>query len=902
MSKVVSTNKISWDNAKFARKMAKAPLYGVYQAEVVDVKDVSRSGRIRVFCASLAKDKSKAEAYIDCRWTSPFAGITDINGLGNNIEDYKDTQTSYGMWMVPPDLGNIVLIAFGDGIFKNAFIRSCVFPDRLTHMVPGMPYGKSWSDPGLRMPVAEKNIRDARTSHNDAIRNVHVDLAKYITRQGLLNDELRGAGRSGSRREAPSEVFGILTPGPRDPDDFDKRLGGHQFVMDDHPKSRYIRLRTAQGSQLLLDDTTGTIYAINKKGTAWFEMTNSGDFNFYAGGHISMRTKKNFNLRADKNINIEAGNDLQFKAAGDTVGPDYEGINPLGSIGLPPLGTGGNIRFDAAADLTQSAALNVSTTAGGGDIDISAGGRVAVTASNPAPTLGGIHLFTPGQVAVMGVAGISATGPAGITMVGGTIMQLAGQILLNTPGGLPAFPAVPAVAAPQIGVNKFKDQPNSEPEFDEEADGGPYAPGGGIREGKQDEYETIVTNLVTAEPYVGHHQSDPLKESEQQPAASDDIADALPDGAISPNADKPLDNQTPQGSQAGTGYVDAAGNAISDVSDKVSGVTDSVNDTVNSATGAINDAVNDAKDAVKAEADKLLEGIPQFEGVDEILNNFQALQGLNLLNITSLGGLIAGLRMVLPPIRFPTTNALAQKIIGIGKQLKEMEAQLKQFALDSLGLEMELLEGKIGEMQDLIKDAKSLAKNATEFENMLKEKGINVIPDGPGQIFEDAMGNKLVDFSKGIGPIGTTLGAVSQMSKQFNDVKDSITQPLTGNQTVAMTSFVSSVGSETFLNSRLVEYMNNPELTYKVPQEMQKWVLDKPGGVVDPALVGRRQYEAQIWATPDEMSLLPDSSESTSIDFDGGVTFQQLADDLERRRAEFYVRKIQGGIQIVTDL
>lgn len=897
MAKVRSTNKITYDNSKFASKMAKAPLYGVYQAEVVDTKDTSRTGRMRVFCASLAKDKSKAEAYIDCRWSTPFGGITDIAGLGNSLEDPYDAQTSYGMWMVPPDLGNIVLIAFGDGIFKNAYVIGCVFADRLTHMVPGMPYGKSYSDPSLRMPVNEKNLRDGRRSHNDAIRTVNIELGKHITRQGLLNDSLRGAGTSGSRRESPSEVFGILTPGPRDPDNYDKRLGGHQFIMDDNRNSRLIRLRTAHGTQLLLDDTTGTVYCINKKGTAWFEMTNSGDFNFYAGGHISMRAKKNFNIRADKNINFEAGNDVHVKAAGDTVGPDYKGINPIGALGLPPLGTGGNIRFEAAADLTQNAALNVQTTATGGDIDVSAGGKVGITASGPAKGIGGIQMFSLGPISTTSTQGISMDAPMGITMIGAKVMALGGQILLNTPGGYIGLPAVPAATAPQIGVNKFKDQPNTEPEFDEEAGASfaPFAPSGGTREGKQDEIETIVTNLVTAEPYVGHHQSDPLKDSGTTPAPSEDVAAALPDGAITSNAEKPLDNQTPEGSQQGTGYVDSAGNVISDVSDKVSGVTDSVNDTINSATGAVNDVINNATDAATQGAKDLLGGLPTFEGVDDVLNNFKTLQGLNLLNINSIGGLIAGLQMVLPPIRFPTSNALAQKVIGIGKQLQELEAQLKQFALDATGLDLELMKGKIGEMQNLISDAKNLASNATQFESMLKEKGISIIPDTPGQIFEDSLGNKLVDFSKGIGPIGTTLGAVSQMNKSFNDVKDVIKAPLNDNQTAAMTSFVSSIGAEPFRNSRLVEYMNDPALTYKVPREMQKWVLDKPGGTVDQSLVQRRQYEAQIWATPDEMSLLADGINN----FEGGITFQQLADDLERRRAEFYIRK-RSGNQIIT--
>ena len=919
MAKVRNTNVSTKSNSAFAQQMARSPLLGVYQGEVVDTKDLSRTGRIRVFIASLAKDKSKAEAYVDCRWSSPFAGITDINGLGNSVESYTDTQTSYGMWMVPPDLGNIVLVAFGDGNFKNAFVLSCVFPDRFTYMTPGMPAGKSYSDPSIKAPVAEKNRRDEKNTHNDATRPLHVDITKYIVKQGLINDPLRGAGTASSRRESPSEVFGILTPGPRDPDNFDKRTGGHQFIMDDNLNSRMIRLRTAQGNQLLLDDTTGVIYMINKRGTAWFEMSTNGDIHVYSNGNVNFRAKGDFNVRADQNINLEAGQDVHIKAAGDNIAGNYVGIQALGALGLPPLGTGGNIRFDAAGDLTQYAALNVATTANGGDIDISSGGRTAITASGPAPGIGGVQIKAAlGPVSISSTMQTSIDAIGGVTMVGPTVMALGGQILLNTPGGAPALTAVPAIAAPQIGTNEFKDNPADEPEFNEDgnsdsalgalsavadaagvdasavtgaaaAPSGPHIPGGGTRQGRQDKIKTIVSTLVTNEPYRAHAQSDPVAESEKTPAPDPNIEAILPDGAITPNADKPLDNQTPEGSQAGTGYVDQAGNVVSDITEKVKTGASGAQDVIAGAQAGLDGIVGDAKAQLQGAADDVLGQIPQFEGAQEVLNNFQSLADLQLLSINSLGDLVAGLQAVLPPIRFPTSNALGQKIIGIGKQLKELEARLGQFALDQFGINQELLEGKIGEMQGLINEVKATAKNATDFANQLAEKGISVIEDGPGAIFQDADGNSLVDFSKGLGPIGATLGAVGDMQEKFNNVKGAITQPLSGNQTVAMTSFVSSVGEESFLNSKVVEYINDPKLSYKVPKEMQKWVLDKPGGTIDPVLQARRQYEAQMWASPDEMD-----TRIVEPGKAGSMSFQDLADALEARREQFYVEKFSG--------
>jgi len=865
----------SRSNQSYKRIQKNSPMFGIYIGQVTATKDLSRTGRIQVFIATLAKDKSSNDGLFDAMWSSPFAGGTDPAGIGQKIESYVETQQSYGMWMVPPDIGNLVLCCFGDGNSKFPFIVSCLYPDRYNHMVPGMPAGKSYSDPNMKLPVAEKNKRDEKTTHNDAVRPLHVDIAKGLVRQGLANDPLRGAGTAGARRESPSEVFGILTPGPRDTDNFNHRLGGHQFVMDDNLNSRNIRIRTAGGNQILMDDTTGVIYMINKEGSAWVELTRTGDINFFGEGSIGFRAKGSFHLRADQDINIEAGQDVNIKAAGDTMGGEYKGSNPLGAIGLPPLGTGGNLRIEGAGDLTAYGGLNTQITANGGDIDLNAGGRLAATAGGP---LGMDLLAATGPIKMQSTMPTSILSAAGFNVSsGGPTSVLAPTILLNS-GGPPALPALPAIPAPQMGLTGRKDAPSEKAEFDEagattgDSAGAPTA---GKRQGKQDKIETIVGVLLTNEPYIGHSQYDPIAASEaEEQAQSESVLKNTPANAVSQKAQAPADAQTPDGAEVGTGYVDEAGAAISSVSNAVT-------DASAQAGALIDSALPDVQG--------VLDGIPQYADVQGVLNNFKDAAQTKLLEIAGLGALVNGLKSAIPPIRFPTTNALGQKIIGIGKQLKEVEARLKMFSLDDLGLPTDLLEGQLGQMKGAIDEAMAAASSLQDLESQLKAQGIDMIPDGPGKIFQDQFGNKIVDFSQGIGPVGETLGLVGDMQQTWNNVSDSISVPINDNQQLALTEFARSIGPDNFKNSNVLQALNNGEY-HRVPYFMSGWVLSKQPGssklVENPNLHQMRQYQASVFQTPDGQE---GQNLVVSKGTEGGsVNFLLLAEAIDNSRDKYY--------------
>lgn len=726
-------------------KSTRTQLYGIYHATVMDNNDATRSGILHVHVPFIHRDPTIKNT-IPAQWSSPYAGVTNINRIdSDNIESYDTAQQSYGMWTPAPDVGNVVLIAFADGNIDTAYVISKLLPPGTNYMMPGIPAGTSYQASGFNVPVAEKNKYSGDPNLTDTLRPIHHDLAEAITLQGLINDPVRGTSKSGARRETASEVFGILSRGLRDPEDSGKIIGaGHQFIMDDNYESRNIRIRTGGGSQILLDDTNGVIYMINKDGTAWAELDKLGNINLYGEGNLNLRARGDFNLRADKNVNIEAGNDVKITARGDNDTGGYKGLGALGAIGLPPLGVGGNIRLDAAADASMHASLNAQVTANGGDLDLSAGGRVAITASGPAPVIGGIQLLSQGQIAMKSNLGASIVDAVGVTFVAPFHTHRGALILLNSGGLMPGI-ALPAVPAPQISTASVKDYKKGKPpkyQRPESGTGGVLSgvagdalgatsstvakaagaidslggnsseavlPEGGKR---TEEYnlKTAVSTLLTAEPYAGHatfdiQTEDPssLEEDTSADAEANDTGMGLTD--------------TPEGTKVSD--PNALGNAVNDatnsVTSAVNSATGAVNDAVSSVTGAVNNAVNN----VENQAKNAIKGA--LGGVDNLLpaqiSDFKNAAEQQLKALLNTSAITDAIKQAIPPIRFPTANALQQKIIGSIKQIKDIEAQISQFTTDLANLPADMMNQATSAFNNKVNALGNEAANAFKAKN-----------------------------------------------------------------------------------------------------------------------------------------------------------------------------------------
>ena len=364
---------------------------GPYIGVVKYTDDPIRQGRLGVNIPELTLTNNPGpEDCIWCQYLSPFYGAKSLNATSKSDPgDYKSTQHSYGFWAVPPDIDTEVMVIFakGEQAKKNAFWIGCVQQPLTNQQVPG--YGASTftelasdrstgRERGIQeratgqrqnygtdlLPVGEKNrnlVEGAQTPENANLFRYPVNrpLADQLSKEGLIKDDVRGTTTSSARRETPSQVFGISTPGrvrqdsrtlniapegdPVRPD----RNPGHSFVLDDgdvNGDNQLARIRTASGHQILLHDTEGTVYIANGSGKAFIEMEKDGTISVFSDAGINVRTKQDFNLHSDRNINFHAKGSLNFSSEQNVNLNSEEYVFTMGQKGILSSSQGGSVR------------------------------------------------------------------------------------------------------------------------------------------------------------------------------------------------------------------------------------------------------------------------------------------------------------------------------------------------------------------------------------------------------------------------------------------------------------------------------------------------------------------------------------------------------------------------------
>jgi len=418
------------------------PEPGPFLATVVSHQDGTYMGILEVELDRPTGGTSKEGELHRVNYMSPFGGITSKEFVAEDPNDYNNTQKSYGFWMVPPDVGSKVIVFFINGDPKYGYWIGCVFEENKNFMIPGLAATEYVLDSKQRRPVAEFNAKvNTATSDPSKFKKPAHPFAAVLENQGnlglndggLLYDDTRGITTSSARRETPSMVFGISTPGPLDkrsgaktgpigkeehkiPNAFVSRLGGSTFVMDDGddkflrkkkpseagpeymaieqgetggdvtiPHNELVRIRTRTGHQILLHNSEDLIYITNSRGTAWIEMTSNGKIDVYASDSISFRSDVDINFSAARDINLHAGSDTKDKTVG---------------------------KFTADTDgwVNITARRNVKITATFGDLEVLAdAGSGKITVKNDLNLKSSHHIETAGKIDMNGPAAAVAT-------------------------------------------------------------------------------------------------------------------------------------------------------------------------------------------------------------------------------------------------------------------------------------------------------------------------------------------------------------------------------------------------------------------------------------------------------------------------------------------------------------
>ena len=508
------------------------PSPGPYLAKIVSHLDPTYMGTLEVQLMHESGNDSDSTGQLhQVKYLSPFLGQTSIRHIDDGDEDYNNTQKSYGMWMIPPDIGGIVVVIFIDGDPRKGYWIGCAQDQYMNFMMPGYAatsFATSKETEKTRVPVAEYNkIKNDSTVDPTKFKKPATPFEGTLDKQGLLEDDIRGITTSSARREIPSSVFGISTPGPVDkkgkrgkigkkesPIDqaYVSRLGGSSFVMDDGddkfirkkkpsegppeysaveqgetdglkdiPHNELIRIRTRTGHQILLHNSEDLIYIGNARGTAWIELTSDGKMDIYTEDSITMHTKNDFNVLADRDINLEAKRHINIKA-----GQNMQ--TEVGKDSILIVDAKQNIHVKSNVDITYGGTLTEHVV-GAVNIQNDASYKITTKGTSDSVTAGTSKVKVGGSFNLSTGANNNFTAGGSTNILsGGSHIETAGVIHMNGPGAAAAAAASEAskaVLPPKLKVNLLPTE-----------------------EGKA-EIKTILRRAPTHEPWPHHENLDP---------------------------------------------------------------------------------------------------------------------------------------------------------------------------------------------------------------------------------------------------------------------------------------------------------------------------------------------------------------------------------------------------------
>lgn len=314
---------------------------------VLDNDDPQQMGRIKVWCAAVDGENPNLENLPWATYNSFLAGqVRDFPGGQGSIE--SPGLQSYGFWAIPR-VGAIANIAFLYGDYNQRVYIGSSFRE---HGNRSLPVGRNRPDLS-KVPVTDTlDPVQPQTSNLEAQFAGKLDAPEARTRgvyeRAVAQDKTEKDGKEGyqanplDKTQLAPQTYCLSTP------------GRHSLIFQDHPTTGRIRLKTADGSQIIFDDANERIYISTARGRNYIELDNDGHVHVYSAESISVSANADLNFTAGKNINIHAGQNVNIAAVESILLSACKNLEFSGDGGVN-ITTGGGMNLRAVEEILQTA-------------------------------------------------------------------------------------------------------------------------------------------------------------------------------------------------------------------------------------------------------------------------------------------------------------------------------------------------------------------------------------------------------------------------------------------------------------------------------------------------------------------------------------------------------------------
>jgi phage gp45-like len=329
---------------------------------VMDTADPQEMGRIKVWCPAIDGNDVDLDTIPWATYVSPLAGQAHNYPAGGRGAQSVGP-VSYGFFAVPK-IGAQVVIGFLYGDYNQRIYVGSFFRDHGNRSLPagrnvenGAPQSDSYEtiEPTASNLAAQfqNNLSSSIARTRGAYERQVAQAADEKTTAEGYDVRVIDAGEDKAGRLDP-QTYCITTP------------GRHAIIMQDHPAYARLRLKTAEGHQIIFDDANERIYVSTSRGRTWLELDVDGHVNLYGAESISMSAGADFNLQAGGNVNISAGGNVNIGATKSMrlTGCDNLSLAGNGSVNIE---SGGKLDILASGGITQTGStihLNGPTASG----------------------------------------------------------------------------------------------------------------------------------------------------------------------------------------------------------------------------------------------------------------------------------------------------------------------------------------------------------------------------------------------------------------------------------------------------------------------------------------------------------------------------------------------------------